>query len=269
MKKSVLLSILLLCTLFSKAQNIYLGSEIINNERKEGYYMVLFIKDKYVEKEWKSSIAIYGKVESQRNTFKINNAKMPFISPDPLNFVSTIRTINDNTVLFCMFDLGGGKTVTGKLGNYKEVEKLMRDFYEEAMIHQEIRFAEDDLDEAQKNYERTLKDAKKIEKDIENTKKDKDALLSKADKNSEEYKLFSENQQTADSLLTVADKEKLAKNLKKNNKEKSSLEKKLDKNKEEFEGYLKDKKANEVAQEDTLVFIQDKKNALKLIQSKL
>ena len=269
MKKIAFLTLFMFCTLLSKAQNIYIGSEIINNERKEGYYMVLFIKDKYIEKEWKNYIAMYGKVESQRNTYKINNAKMPFISPDTLNFVSTIRTINDNTVVFCMFDLGGGKTVSGKLGNYKEVEKLMSDFYVDAMIHQEIRFAEDDLDEAQKNYERTLRDAKKIEKDIENTKKEKDALLSKADKNSEEYKLFSENQQTADSLLTIADKEKLAKSLKKNTKEKSSLEKKLDKNKEEFEGYLKDKKANEVAQEDALVFIQDKKNALRLIQSKL
>ena len=248
------------------AQTIYAGSEVIDNERKEGFYMVLFVDDKYVSKEWKEYIQKFGKVAQSHDMYVIDNAKMPFISPDPIKFVSLIKSYKNKSIVSCIFDLGGGRTITNKKENTKEVEQLLKTFYEMAMVNEEIRFAEDDLDDAQKYYDKTLREAKKIEGNIASNQKNRDELLSKLDKNGEEYQLFSQSQ--SDSTKTITDKEKIAKDLKKNTKEKSSIGKKLERNQDDYGQLLKDKKQNAQEQEDALVFIEEKKVALKQIQSK-
>ncbi|GAB2650223.1 hypothetical protein GCM10027035_50350 [Emticicia sediminis] len=184
MKKVLLTGILLVASIASFAQTILSGSEVFGKDRKEGFYMTLNIEKKFIEKEWSLFISKYGGVAQSRETFNIAAANISEVSPDPINLMTKI--ISDQKVktkVFASFDLGGGNMVSDNNKEFKGVEKILKDFYAFAMQNEDVRLAERDAEESQKNLDRVNKTGDRIARDIEKNKREKEKLLKEIEEN--------------------------------------------------------------------------------------
>lgn len=184
MRKVFLTGILLVASFVGFAQTILSGSEVFGKDRKEGFYMTINIEKKFIEKDWSLFISKYGGVAQSREVFNIAAANMPDISPDPINLMT--KVISDQKVktkIFASFDLGGGNTVSENNKAFRGVEKLLKDFYAFAMQNEDVRLAERDADESQKNLDRVNKTGDKLTRDIEKNKREKEKLLKEIEEN--------------------------------------------------------------------------------------
>ena len=66
---------------------------------------------------------------------------------------------------------------------FEGVENLLKDFYAFAIQNEDVRLAERDADESQKNLDRVNKTGDRIVKEIEKNKREKDNLLKKIEEN--------------------------------------------------------------------------------------
>jgi hypothetical protein len=195
MKKSVLVLALLVFSQLSFAQTILSGSEIFEKDRKEGFYMTINIDKKFIEKDWSLFISKYGGVAQSREVFNIASANFPEISSDPINLMTKVTSEQKlKTKIFASFDTGGGNMVSQNNKNFNGVEKLLKDFYAFAMQNEDVRLAERDAEESQKNLDRVIKTGDKIAKDIERNKREKEKLLKEIEENKVELEKFSQNQ---------------------------------------------------------------------------
>lgn len=184
MRKVLLTGILLVASFAGFAQTILSGSEVFGKDRKEGFYMTLNIEKKFIEKEWSLFISKYGGVAQSRETFNIAAANISDVSPDPINLMTKI--ISDQKVktkVFASFDLGGGNMVSDNNKEFKGVEKLLKDFYSFAMQNEDVRLAERDAEESQKNLDRVNKTGDRLTRDIEKNKREKEKLLKEIEEN--------------------------------------------------------------------------------------
>ncbi len=184
MRKALITSILLVASLTGFSQTILSGSEVFGKDRKEGFYMTLNIEKKFIEKDWSLFISKYGGVAQSRKVFNIAAANIPDISPDPINLMT--KVISDQKVktkVFASFDVGGGNMVSENNKSFRGVEQLLKDFYSFAMQNEDVRLAERDSEEAQKNLDRVNKTADRIVRDIEKNKREKEKLLKEIENN--------------------------------------------------------------------------------------
>ncbi len=184
MRKALITSILLVASLTGFSQTILSGSEVFGKDRKEGFYMTLNIEKKFIEKDWSLFISKYGGVAQSREVFNIAAANIPDISPDPINLMT--KVISDQKVktkVFASFDVGGGNMVSENNKSFRGVEQLLKDFYSFAMQNEDVRLAERDSEEAQKNLDRVNKTADRIVRDIEKNKREKEKLLKEIENN--------------------------------------------------------------------------------------
>lgn len=182
MKKTLLIFAVLL-SFATKAQTILSGSEVFGKDRKEGFYMNINVEDKYIKKDWEEFISKYGGINSSKGIYSISKMKANDISPDPLEFSSKITGDKGKSTVFVAFDAGGGNMINANSVGFSGVEQLMKAFYNYAMHNEDIRLAEKDSDEAQKNLDRVEKTGDKLARDIEKNKKEKENLLKKLDEN--------------------------------------------------------------------------------------
>ncbi len=184
MKNYLLGTLLLIFSQISFAQTILSGSEVFVKDRKDGFYMTLNIEKKFIEKDWSLFISKYGGVVQNRDVFNIASANLPEISPDPVNLMTKVSSEQKmKTKIFASFDAGGGNMVSQNSKNFDGVEKLFKDFYAFAMKNEDVRLADRDADESQKNLERVTKTGNGIVKDIERNKREKENLLRKIEEN--------------------------------------------------------------------------------------
>ncbi|RFS14505.1 hypothetical protein [Emticicia sp. C21] len=186
MKKLTILIIALLTTQTLWAQTILSGSELFGKDRKDGFYMTLSTEKKFIEKDWPLFLAKYGSVSQNRDIYNIASASIPDLTSEPVNLMTKI--ISDQktkTKVFASFDIAGTPVSSGS-SNYYEVEKFMKEFYAYAMQNEDVRLAERDADESQKNFERVEKTGKRILRDIERNKREKETLLRKIEENKQE-----------------------------------------------------------------------------------
>ncbi len=184
MRKALITSILLVASLTGFSQTILSGSEVFGKDRKEGFYMTLNIEKKFIEKDWSLFISKYGGVAQSRKVFNIAAANIPDISPDPINLMT--KVISDQKVktkVFASFDVGGGNMVSENNKSFRGVEQLLKDFYSFAMQNEDVRLAERDSEEAQKNLDRVNKTADRIVRDIEKNKREKEKLFKEIENN--------------------------------------------------------------------------------------
>lgn len=184
MRKALITSILLVASLTGFSQTILSGSEVFGKDRKEGFYMTLNIEKKFIEKDWSLFISKYGGVAQSREVFNIAAANIPDISPDPINLMT--KVISDQKVktkVFASFDVGGGNMISENNKSFRGVEQLLKDFYSFAMQNEDVRLAERDSEEAQKNLDRVNKTADRIVRDIEKNKREKEKLFKEIENN--------------------------------------------------------------------------------------
>lgn len=216
MRKVLLTGILLVASVASFAQTILSGSEVFGKDRKEGFYMTLNIEKKFIEKEWSLFISKYGGVAQSRETFNIAAANISEVSPDPINLMTKI--ISDQKVktkVFASFDLGGGNMVSDNNKEFKGVEKLLKDFYAFAMQNEDVRLAERDAEESQKNLDRVNKTGDRIARDIEKNKREKEKLLKEIEENRVELEKLlkdqtSNKQDQENARIALEEKQKAA-----------------------------------------------------------
>ncbi len=195
MRKVLLTGILLVASFAGFAQTILSGSEVFGKDRKEGFYMTINIEKKFIEKDWSLFISKYGGVAQSREVFNIAAANIPEISPDPINLMT--KVISDQKVktkIFASFDVGGGNTVSENNKSFRGVEKLLKDFYAFAMQNEDVRLAERDADESQKNLDRVNKTGDKLARDIEKNKREKEKLLKEIEENKVELEKLLKDQ---------------------------------------------------------------------------
>lgn len=184
MRKALITGILLVANLVSFAQTILSGSEVFGKDRKEGFYMTLNIEKKFIEKDWALFISKFGGVAQSREVFNIAAANIPEVSPDPINLMTkVIADQKTKTKIFASFDVGGGNMVSENNKSFRGVEKLLKDFYAFAMQNEDVRLAERDSEEAQKNLDRVNKTGDRIVRDIEKNKREKEKLLKEIEEN--------------------------------------------------------------------------------------
>lgn len=184
MRKVLITSILLVASLACFSQTILSGSEVFGKDRKEGFYMTLNIEKKFIEKDWSLFISKYGGVAQSREVFNIAAANIPDISPDPINLMTKVISEQKvKTKIFASFDVGGGNMVSENNKAFRGVEKLLKEFYAFAMQNEDVRLAERDSEEAQKNLDRVNKTADRIVRDIEKNKREKEKLLKEIENN--------------------------------------------------------------------------------------
>jgi len=186
MKKLTILIITLLATKTLFAQTILSGSELFGKDRKDGFYMTVSTEKKFIEKDWPLFLAKYGSVSQNRESYTIASASIPDLTSEPVNLMTKI--ISDQktkTKVFASFDIGG-TSVSSSSSSYYEVEKFMKEFYAYAMQNEDVRLAERDAGESQKNYERVEKTGKRIVRDIERNKREKESLTRKIEENKQE-----------------------------------------------------------------------------------
>lgn len=196
MKKVLVSSILLIITQFSFAQTILSGSEVFGKDRKEGFYMTINVEKKFIEKDWSLFISKFGGVAQNREVFNIAGANLPEISSDPINLMT--KVISDQktkTKIFASFDIGGGNMVSQNNKSFWGVEQLLKDFYAFAMQNEDIRLAERDSEESQKNLDRVNKTGDKITRDIEKNKREKEKLLKEVETNKIELEKLLKDQE--------------------------------------------------------------------------
>lgn len=216
MRKVLLTGILLVASIASFAQTILSGSEVFGKDRKEGFYMTLNIEKKFIEKEWSLFISKYGGVAQSRETFNIAAANISEVSPDPINLMTKI--ISDQKVktkVFASFDLGGGNMVSDNNKEFKGVEKILKDFYAFAMQNEDVRLAERDAEESQKNLDRVNKTGDRIARDIEKNKREKEKLLKEIEENRVELEKLlkdqtSNKQDQENARIALEEKQKAA-----------------------------------------------------------
>jgi hypothetical protein len=197
MKKSVLVIALLIWGQLSFAQTILSGSEVFGKDRKEGFYMTLNIDKKYIEKDWSLFISKYGGVAQSREVFNITAANLPDISPDPINLMTKVTSDQKSkTKIFASFDTGGGNMVSQNSKNFDGVENLLKDFYAFAMQNEDVRLAERDAEESQKNLDRVTKTGEKIAREIEKNKREKEKLLKEIEENKVDLEKLLKDQTT-------------------------------------------------------------------------
>lgn len=168
------------------AQTILSGSELFGKDRKQGFYMTLSIEKKHIEKDWPLFIGKFGSIAQNREVYNIASASIPDLTSEPVNLMTKI--INDQknvTRIFASFDIGG-TPVSNSSSNYYEVEKLLKEFYGFAMQNEDVRLAERDAGESEKNLSRVEKTGKQIARNIERNKREKETLLRKIEENKKE-----------------------------------------------------------------------------------
>jgi len=168
------------------AQTILSGSELFGKDRKQGFYMTLGIEKKYIEKDWPLFIGKYGSISQNRETYNIASASIPDLTSEPVNLMTKITNDQKTTTrIFASFDIGG-TPVSNNSSNYYEVEKLLKEFYTFAMQNEDVRLAERDAGESEKNLSKVEKTGKQIARNIERNKREKETLLRKIEENKKE-----------------------------------------------------------------------------------
>lgn len=216
MRKVLLTGFLLVASFAGFAQTILSGSEVFGKDRKEGFYMTLNIEKKFIEKEWSLFISKYGGVAQSRETFNIATANISEVSADPINLMTKI--ISDQKVktkVFASFDLGGGNMVSDNNKEFKGVENLLKDFYAFAMQNEDVRLAERDAEESQKNLDRVNKTGDRLTRDIEKNKREKEKLLKEIEENRVELEKLlkdqiSNKQDQENARIALEEKQKAA-----------------------------------------------------------
>jgi hypothetical protein len=184
MKKALLTGILLTASFVGFSQTILVGSEVFGKERKAGFYMTIGIEKKIIEKDWSLFISKYGGVAQSREVFNIAAANIPDISSDPINLMTKVTSDQKlKTKIFASFNIDDENKDSESNNFSTGVEKLFNDFYDFAMKNEDIRLAEHDAEESQKNLDRVNKISDKLTRDIEKNKREKEKLLNEIEEN--------------------------------------------------------------------------------------
>ncbi len=178
------------------AQTVYAGESTIDKAKTPGLYLTIQGDGKQIEKDWESQLQKFGRLSSSRGTYRVPNASIPAVSPEPVNLASTVKTNKTSATIFASFDLGSGTYVTTGGNGYPAAEALLKDFASSSLYNQEVRTAESGFDEAQKNHQKMVRNGERLQRATDQNAKEKERLLKRLDDNAKELEQLQKDTET-------------------------------------------------------------------------
>ncbi len=200
MKTVVIISLFLLMCVGAQAQTVYAGEQTIDKVKLPGLFLTVPIDEKSADGEWQQELRSYGRSSESRGVYRVTNADIRAISPEPINMVSQVKGNKTTTTIFTSFDLGSGNFVKAGDASYSAAETLLKNFAAKALFNNEVRGAETGLSESQKNHQKLVQKGERLQRDIERNKREKERLLRSIDENAKELE-----QLTKDSEVNKVD----------------------------------------------------------------
>lgn len=185
-----------LLTGVTQAQTVYAGENTIEKTKASGLYLTLQGDGKQIEKDWETQLKTYGRLTASRGLYRVTNADIPAISPEPINLTSTVKQSRTSATIFVAFDTGSGAFVTTGSTGYAAAEQLLNDFASRSQFGQEVRMAEGSFDEAQKNHQKEVRTGERLRREIDLNAKEKERLLKRIDDNAKELEKLEKDLET-------------------------------------------------------------------------
>src|SRR5919202_819584 len=210
LRLAFVISLLLPAT--TRAQTVYAGESTIDKTKLSGLYLTLQGDGRQIEKDWEDMLKTFGRLSASRGTYRVTNADIRDISPDPVNLTSTVKSSRTSATIFAAFDLGSGTFVKAGDSGYSAAERLLKDFASKTLYNQEVRSAELNFDEAQRNHQKMVRNGERLQREIEANAKEKERLLKRIDENAKELeqlqKDFDINKTEQETALTELENRK-------------------------------------------------------------
>ena len=167
----VLLVGLSITTLCTQAQTVFPGKQTIEKIEYLGLILNQNIPDKYLGKYWESYLSKAGKVKIRRSVYTIDKASLPTISSGPVQITSEVSSKKDQSQVFIALNVGGQYITNYSDETYKNAEAILKEFSDYAAVLEEVRIADEQFTNAEKGYQKLLKDNENTAKEIERTDK--------------------------------------------------------------------------------------------------
>lgn len=198
MKSTRYLFVLLLVLPFTTAhaQTIYAGETMVDKVKVSGLYLTLTGNGRQIEKNWEEQLKTFGRLSASRGTYRVSNASVNGVSPDPINLISTVKSTKSAATIFASFDLGSGNFVKPGDAGYSAAESLLKTFGATTQHNQEVSLAEASFDDAQKAHQKVVRTGEKLQRDLENNTKEKEKLLKRIDDNAKELEKLQQDIET-------------------------------------------------------------------------
>jgi hypothetical protein len=187
MKKHLLTLTTLLLSLGALAQAIVQPAFLdIDKQKRQGYAASTDLDRRVVEKAWKDKLEQYGRVDSKRDVYTVNFAKLPFLDQQA-RIISQLNTSKGRTQIFLSVDQNGGEFIAAGHGQGREVENLLLDFMKQMDYEAQLRAAEKAFSEAESTSKDATRRGERLLRDLESNKKENERLLKRLEENKTEF----------------------------------------------------------------------------------
>jgi len=175
MKKTLFLFITLFFIQLSKGQeiNVVSANETVDKIQRTGLKIHLTQSESHVADAWENYLKKFGRVESSRNNFVVNEGKVASISNKPIRIVSRVAEEGKNeSYVFLAID-NGKDYITAGDPQFPAAQQFLKDFA--LKINKEnwadkLTEAEKLLNSAQKDLDRKNDKDKDLNKSVEKSK---------------------------------------------------------------------------------------------------
>ncbi len=176
------------------------AEKTVQKTPRRGLQTSIKMDESLVNDTWESYLKKFGRVESSKRVYTMENAKIPALSDKPVRVISTVEEKEGTCTIFCAFDLGSAYVTSGSSG-YAAAESFMQQFIRqvyEAERDEKLRLAEKALAEAVRSQEKRTNEGESLVRAQERNRNEKANLERK----------LSENKQEAEQLVKDVDTNK-------------------------------------------------------------
>ncbi|MFB0946931.1 MAG: hypothetical protein ACI9V1_000392 [Spirosomataceae bacterium] len=243
MKKIVNVLAFLFVTNLAIGQTVLHGSDILDSELKEGYYLLLKIDSKTLSSEWKEYMNSFGRVsEIEKNRYSLTKFKQQSVSDDELTIESKVNEMAGFTKIFCVIE----GTIERDL-NEQAFDDLLLTFAADAQYRELTRLAESDLEEAESYLKNSERDQRKVERSLESNLKSQEKYGKYLDESPEKMvSLLDEKKSIVDQQISsgldddqaealTREAKRKEREISKNQRNEAKYAKRLDKKEAEFD----------------------------------
>ncbi len=177
-------------------QTVYAGENTVDKAKLSGLYLTIQGDGRQIEKDWENQLKTYGRLTVSRGTYRVPNADIQAISPEPINLVSTVKSSRSAATIFASFDLGSGNFVTTGSNGYSAAEQLLKNFADKSLFDQEVRTVEGSFNEAQKDHQKMVRNGERLQRELEQNAKDKERLQKRLEDNASELEQLKKDIET-------------------------------------------------------------------------
>ncbi len=198
MKKFALGIVLFTISLISFSQKITVTEtqKTVQGSARPGYLTTVLLEKKFVEKVVKESVKDFGKTDKEGQTYFIAEAKVPTISSEPIKVYFILESAGaSGTTIWMAFDLGNA-WVNGGHAKNMDAMNLVKDIAKKCYTtsyQEDIKAAEDALNDASKDHDKTIKKGENLQGDLQKNA-EKKIDLEKAIEENKQQKVDLENQ---------------------------------------------------------------------------